>query len=449
MSEDKKNRSKIVDNIININATININGNENLGVSQKYIRKAYDNSYKRKKAKEEFFGNRSSKKDYITGETVHRTDKAAINKYGKKNYTKHTVDTDHINPLERIHGKLRKNPFLNDSDVKEIANDSSNLRVTQRKLNREKQELGNIDLIKKNRGKFDSEKKKKLVSDQINSSTKIYSNAAKKTVINVSNEFYDGATTAVKDLCVPLMVEAVNNLIQVASDEKKLSEVTEDMAIITTKVAVSGGGYKVTTTGLTNILKNSGNEMLKKVGESNHVGKIVVAAAIVANSTYRYLNGDINGKEFFTEIGEKGVGVIGGTIGYIAGQALIPIPVIGGIIGSMIVSFVCEDIYKTFMTLNDYKEREEEVKNIAKSAKIELGRQRLVLSERINKELNGIDILKDSGFKMIYDGLMNENYSLLDNGLKALAEIINEDLAFQNIEDFDEFFMDEDLEFAF
>lgn len=449
MDENNKKKYKEIDNIINVNTIINIKANENLGVSTKYVRKTYDNAYKRQKTKEDFFGNRSSKKEYITGEIVHKSDKAAINKYGKDNYTKHTVDTDHINPLERIHGKLRKNPFLNDNDIKEIANDNSNLRVTQRKLNREKQELSNMELIKKNKGKFDTDQKKKMISDQVNSSINIYANATKKTAINISKEFCDGATTAVQDLCIPLVIESVNNLIQVASDEKKLSEATKDIAIITTKVAVKGGGYKVTTTGLTNVLKSSSNEMLKKVGESNYVGKIVVAAAIVANSTYRYLNGDIDGKEFFTEIGEKGVGLISGSIGYAAGQALIPIPVIGGIIGSMIVSFVCEDIYKTFMTLNDYKEKEEEVKKIAKSAKEELENHRLLLSQIIDKELSNIEMLKDSGFKMIYEGLMNEESSLLDCGLKSLSDIINEDLAFENFEEFDEFFMNEDLEFTF
>ena len=92
-----------------IEVSKDITSNEKLGVCQEYDRTKYDNVYKRKKFKEEHFGDNKTSKDYITGETLHIDTNASKNKYGKKHYSKHTADTDHIVPEKIVHEKLKNN----------------------------------------------------------------------------------------------------------------------------------------------------------------------------------------------------------------------------------------------------------------------------------------------------------------------------------------------------
>lgn len=450
MSEKEKDKiNKAVDNEIFRKIGANTVANDQLGVTQKYNRNTYDNGYKKQVYKKKHFGDRKTKKDYLTGETVHSSTEAAKAKYRDKAYTKHTSDVDHINSLKKVHDTLKKNPFLTDEDIKKIANDESNYRMTMRKLNRAKQERSNLELACKKDSSLSMNTKGRLVMDQAKASSKMTLNVTKSTVKNVSKEFTDGAAGSLQGAVIPLMVEAVNNLILVANNEKDLSEASKDTAGLTAKVAITGGGLKVATTGLTNVLKNSEKEVLKKMGESNQVGKVLVVALIVKDSTVKYMNGEISGEEFFKEIGEKGVDMIAGSIGYTAGQFLIPIPVVGGLIGSMIVSLVCEDIYRTAMTINDYKIREENAKQIAMEAKAELDKQKVILKNLVEKELSYINIKSDEGVKLIYDGLMNNDANTINYGLQAFLDIIDKELAFKSDEEFEDFFMDEDSVLVF
>ena len=79
-----------------------------------------------------------------------------------------------------------------------------------------------------------------------------------------------------------------------------------------------------------------------------------------------------------------------GTIGAIAGQALIPIPVVGAAIGSMIVSTVCLDLYKSIRTLNEFQKIENSVSGLASDALTEMNRQQEILKQLIKRNfMNG------------------------------------------------------------
>ncbi len=119
-----------------------------LGVTQEYDRKKYDDIYKRNQYKAEIYQDHKTHTDYITGNVLHKDVEAAANKYGKNNTTKHTGDVDHIVPLASVHDIAKANPFLTDNDVKEASNRCSNYRLTQSKLNRAKGGNTNFEMAK-------------------------------------------------------------------------------------------------------------------------------------------------------------------------------------------------------------------------------------------------------------------------------------------------------------
>lgn len=85
-------------------------------------RAKYDDIAKRKKFRDEQFGNKQTIVDSYTGETLHKSTSAAKNKYGDKRANYHTAQTDHTVAIEKTYNRTRNNVFLSDEDIKKIAN---------------------------------------------------------------------------------------------------------------------------------------------------------------------------------------------------------------------------------------------------------------------------------------------------------------------------------------
>jgi hypothetical protein len=92
----------------------------------------------------------------------------------------------------------------------------------------------------------------------------------------------------------------------------------------------------VTQVGKKAVEKVVTNTAFKSLAESNLPAQIVTATIEVGKTMKKYFTGEIDGVECLTELGEKGTGMIASIIGTAIGQTVIPIPVIGGLIGSML-----------------------------------------------------------------------------------------------------------------
>jgi hypothetical protein len=93
------------------------------------------------------------------------------------------------------------------------------------------------------------------------------------------------------------------------------------------------------------------NKYLNSLAKTNFPGTIVTATLEAGKTLGKYFKGEIDGVECLTELGEKGTGMLSsvmfstlGAVGSVAvfgksaiiGQLVIPIPVIGGLIGGMV-----------------------------------------------------------------------------------------------------------------
>ena len=90
--------------------------------SAKRDRAKYDDLTKRKQFRDAQFGDKQTIKDPYTGETLHKSTKAAQNKYGKNRANYHTAQTDHTIPIETVYDKTRNNVFIDDNGIKKIVN---------------------------------------------------------------------------------------------------------------------------------------------------------------------------------------------------------------------------------------------------------------------------------------------------------------------------------------
>lgn len=436
--------------------------NNGYGVTQEYNKmnrnKLWDSTRDKKAFKESVFQDRKTYDDPISGQKLHSTQKAAQNKYHMKNqageniskaWANHSPETDHIVSLKEVHDRVKRNPFLSDADIKEIANNPKNYRITSKSHNASKGEKSDFKFVFDKDSELSLEGRAKLVKEKVGAEASLATRLTTRTVKNMGAEFVEGAVFSLEASAIPLMVEGVSNLCKVANGEKGFDEAAKDMGKLTLSVAGTGGTIRLVSTGATNLMKNSGKEVLQKFANSNQVMQIITVSVIVKDSVIKYVNGEIDGNEFFEEIGEKGVSMLAGTIGAIAGQALIPIPVVGAAIGSMIVSTVCLDIYKSYRSMNELKNVESAVSKLASDALSEMYRQQEVLKQLIKEEYLEWDKQFNKGFQEIFTCVLSDDVNGISNGLDKILKVFSKDVRFKNFEEFDEFFMDENATFSF
>ena len=428
---------------------------EPLGVSQKFQRTKFDNAYKRKKVKQAYFNGKKTQQDYITSSTLHASRIAAKKKYGETHYTKHIADVDHIIPEKVIYDALKNNPFLSDQDVKEIINIDANYRITSSHLNRKKQAKHNMQIAFDKNMDLSLNARKKLVLDEVHATPQVILKASSITAKNVSEEFIQGSKTSLEEYAIPLMVESVNNLCLVASGEKDFKDACLDMSQFSLKIAAKGGTTQVCKTGLSVILKNvhSSHEdtvffkNLKNIASSNYVTQILNVSMLIKNSMIKFINGEIDGIEFFEEIGEKGVSLIGSSIGTIMGELLIPIPVVGALLGNFIISTICTSIYKSciniYRSFNYHKEKLAQVSAFANQALEQMHIQRTYLHSLIESELTQWNMKINSGFDQILTSIINNDANGISSGIDSILTLLNESVKFKTYEEFNDFFMDE------
>lgn len=98
-----------------------------------------------------------------------------------------------------------------------------------------------------------------------------------------------------------------------------------------------------------------------ELSKTNLPSTIVVTSLEIGKALSRYARGDIDGPECLTELGEKGTGMLAASAGAAVGQVLIPIPVVGGLIGSMAGYAMSSAYYNSLVSvLNEAKIAHEE-----------------------------------------------------------------------------------------
>ncbi|MBD8069744.1 hypothetical protein [Bacillus sp. PS06] len=421
-----------------------------MGVTKEFDRSKYDDITKRRKYKEEFFDGKKTETDYYTGKILHSNTSAALNKYGRKEYTNHTSDVDHIVPVKTIHNRLKKDPFLSDKDIKEVTNIKQNYRITGSRFNRSKSDDSNISVAFDKGNGHGLNEKSKIVGDHIKASASIETVINLRRAQNIGSEFIEGAKGSLEASAIPLALIGVQNLVKVANGEKEMKEAIKETGEAFAVTAVSGGAIRLTTTALTNTFSNSSTKALQAIGNSNIITQTITISLLVKNSLVSYLNGEINSGQFMEQIGEKGVGMISGIQGALIGQALIPVPVVGAFVGSLLASTVCVEVYKlankfkqTYKSLNEFADLESRIDVIANSALKEMEKQRNQLKEYIGQEIERWDMVFSAAFDQMVISALNDDVNGVATAFDKILSVFGEDVSFTTYEEFNDFFMDE------
>jgi len=156
-------------------------------------------------------------------------------------------------------------------------------------------------------------------------------------------------------------ISFIQNSVAVIKGDKSAGEAAG--AIVGDTAKAAGMSYVTAYTGalVKGAMQNAPSQYLQTLSKTNLPGTLVVTSLEIGKTLKKYADGDIDGTECLTELGEKGTGMLAASAGAVVGQALIPIPVVGGMVGSMVGYAMASAYYNGLVgALNDAKLAHEE-----------------------------------------------------------------------------------------
>ena len=155
-----------------------------------------------------------------------------------------------------------------------------------------------------------------------------------KDVVKVANRA--GLEQTVYGAAIGGSVSLVRNIVSVVKGEKEPGEAAIEVAKDTGVSAVSSYATAFAGSVVKGGMQNSASTTVQTLAKTNLAATIVTSTLEAGKSLKKYISGEISGLECLEELGEKGTGQLSAAMFAIVGQAAIPIPVVGAMIGSMV-----------------------------------------------------------------------------------------------------------------
>lgn len=419
--------------------------NPKLGLTQEYNSenraKLWDSAKGKKDYKEKVFAGKQTYVDPVTGKMLHKNKNAAQQKYHMKDkagnkisskWAEHAAETDHIYALKDGHDIAKHNPFLSDADFREIMNSDENYRVLSKSANASKGEKSDWKVIFDNNSNLPAEGRIQMAKEKTSADIALQAKFAARTAENIGKEFAAGARDTLVNSVVPLTMEAVGKMVRVAQGKESLGEAAKDMGKVTADVAIAGGTNKLLIQVVNAQVDKSKSAVLHKIAGSNQVAQIIAVTAIVQKSLVKYINGEIDGKEFVQDVGEKGAMLL---VGMVAGAS-------GGIVGAVVATMACGAVASLFNTakhLNDYKLKENQIRKLESEALAEMKKQRARFREVVEREYGIWDDKFQSGLDQILYCACEDTFDLqgVTEGLDKILSLCGAEVHFKTLGEYE------------
>ena len=142
-------------------------------------------------------------------------------------------------------------------------------------------------------------------------------------------------------------ISAIQNTVSVIKGDKTPQDALADVTVDTAKATVTSYATNFVGTAVKGAMQNASSTYINALSKTNLPATIVVSVLEVGKTLSRFGSSQIDGVQCLTELGEKGVGMIASSAGAAVGQVLIPIPVVGGLVGGILISTAVGIKYKT------------------------------------------------------------------------------------------------------
>ena len=204
-------------------------------------------------------------------------------------------------------------------------------------------------------------------------------------------------------------VSLVKNLFAVYKDEKELKEALKDTSLDTIKGGMIGYATAFGGSFVSAFMQNHEKVLVRTLGKSSLPSMIVTVSVETTKSFYGYFKGDIDAVQLAQNLGEKGTGLANSALFAAATQAIIPIPVVGAMIGGMLGYMLNSMFYQGVMdSLKEAKNQRMERMRIEAECEF-------LLSEILNYRKEMEEIIERYFSEHL--GFFNESFDGLDSAL--------------------------------
>jgi hypothetical protein len=236
-------------------------------------------------------------------------------------------------------------------------------------------------------------------------------------------------------------ISIIQNIFAVAQKDKDLRKALRDTATSTAEAA--GVGYLTGFAGsaIKGVMQQSKRSSMRALSKTSLPTMVVVSSLEIRTVVVRYVRGEIDGEEFFDELGNKGTGMLAGGMGATVGQLAIPIPVVGAVIGGMIGYTLSSIFYaEALSAFKEKKEAEanyERVKAICAVACVQMRTYRQEMITAFDKQMDGANHFFDSHFYDLDQAVESGDMDRFENRAISFAAGIGRTLQYGTFLEFD------------
>lgn len=200
-------------------------------------------------------------------------------------------------------------------------------------------------------------------------------------------------------------VSLVTNVYECIANGKDPMKAIKHTAIATLKGGALSYGSAFASSSLGGLMQSSTNRIIQSLGKGSAPAMIV--GACVANATVltRYFSGKIDGTELRKQLVKANTTLVSSGAMAVVGQTLIPIPVVGALVGGFVGAVLSETCFNALL-----KAREE----------AKLARQRRIEIERECREIIKLLEIYQNQFKEVFEKYFHETTKFFNQSFNEL-----------------------------
>ena len=225
--------------------------------------------------------------------------------------------------------------------------------------------------------------------------------------------------------------------------KQELSEAAWNTVKAASKSAARGGAIVGSGALIKGFMGRSKSAIAKTIAKGSLPTLIASAALETGESLIRWFKGEISGIECLEELGKKGTGMVAGAYGATIGQIVIPIPVVGAVIGGMVGWMISSQCYQGVLyALKSAKLSEEQriiAERMSREAIREMRKFRRVINKNFNRQYFQRQHDLKEGFALVKQGIASNDVDIFADGVNHVAFTIGKELQFKDFAEFDAF----------
>ncbi|MCQ2954599.1 hypothetical protein JT240_02485 [Helicobacter pylori] len=204
-------------------------------------------------------------------------------------------------------------------------------------------------------------------------------------------------------------VSAITNIYECIANGKDPMKALKHTLVATAKGGALSYGSAFASSSLGGLMQSSANKIIQSLGKGSVPAMIV--GACVANATIlgRYFSGKIDKTELLKQLAKANTTLVSSGAMAVAGQALIPIPVVGMLVGGFVGAILSETFFNAFL-----KAREE----------AKLARQRRIEIEKECREIIKLLEAYQNQFKEVFEKYFHETTKFFNQNFDELERVL-------------------------